>query len=131
MSGINSGILTNARPLAAEQIKALEKQALETNETFAYLDEQGKLCFTGPSGPDIIKELAWHNASELSSNDGVLSKKVYRKNGLKSFYLKEILQKHSQDDAWELFSVEDSNFELANGYTLITKDNLIFYAKEI
>lgn len=131
MPGIDIGILTNAYPLTAEQISELEKRVFETQEAFAYLDEQSKLCFTGPFGPEIIKELAWHNAYELSSNDGILNKKVYKKAGLKSFYLKETLQKQSYDDAWLLTSVESSNFELADGYTLITSDNLIFETKEI
>jgi hypothetical protein len=130
MPGNSTGILTNAYPLTAEQISKLEKQALETNETFVYLDEQNKLCFTGPFGPEIIKELAWHNAYELSSNDGILNKNVYEKTSLKSFYLKETLQKQSYDDAWVLTPVESSNFELADGYTLITSDNLIFETKE-
>jgi hypothetical protein len=62
MAGINSGILTNAYPLSAERIKELEKQVFESKNTFAYLDENCELCFTLPTNPDGIKELAWHNA---------------------------------------------------------------------
>jgi hypothetical protein len=130
MPGINTGILTNAQPLTAEQISELEKQVLETQETFVYLDEQGKLCFAGPFGPDLIKDLAWHNAYELLSNNGTLNKRVYKKTGLKSFYLKETLQKQSYDDTWILAPVESTNFELADGCIFMTSDNLIFEIKE-
>jgi hypothetical protein len=132
MLGNNAGILTNAYPLTAEQISALEKHVFETQEIFAYLDEQNRICFTGPVNTDVIKELAWHRAYKLSRDDsGTLNKKVYKKDGQKSFYLKETFQKQSYDDAWVLTSVESPNFELADGYTLITSDNLIFEIKEI
>ena len=131
MPGINAGILTNAYPLTTEQINALEKRVFETNEAFAYLDEHSKLCFTLPFGPDIIKELAWETAYELTVNsDGSLSKKVYKKLGLKAFYLKETLQKPSYDSAWVISSIESANFELADGCMLLTNDNLIFEIKE-
>ena len=48
MAGINTGILTNAYPLSTERIKELEREVLENNKTFAYLDEDSSLCFAMP-----------------------------------------------------------------------------------
>lgn len=104
MAGINTGILTNAYPLTTEQIKALEERALTTKETFVYLDEQGKICFTGNINPDILKDLAWHNTYELKTSEtGLLVKNVYTKQSKDTFKLKETLQKVSiNDDVWDL-----------------------------
>ena len=85
MININCGILTNATPLSAERIKEIEALVLEENQTFAYLDTEGKLCFSMPYGVEGIKELAWHKAYELSKENNVLTKKVYIKTGLKTF----------------------------------------------
>jgi hypothetical protein len=127
MSGINTGILSNAYPLTAEQIKELEKRALETQETIAYLDEQGNLCFAGPFDPEVFKELAWNKAYELSTDSsGTLNKKGYKKEGLKSFSLKATMQKQDASEAWQIKTVEKTTFQLADGCAFITNDNLIF-----
>jgi hypothetical protein len=128
MPGINSGILTNAHPLTTEQIKELEKKASEMQEIFAYLNERGELCFTGPFGPEIIKELAWHKAYELTADDTTLIKHAYEKTGLKDFSRVESYKKQSyEDDYW----VAETNFCLADGCAYITSNNLIFCTKEI
>ena len=100
MSGINTGILVNAKPLSTERIKELEKQVLEKQETFAYLDENSELCFATSTGVEGIKDLAWQNAYELSNNEGIFTKKVYAKTGLKTFEYKTTLTKSSIDDLW-------------------------------
>ena len=100
MTGINSGILNDAYPLSAELIKQLEEQVLQDSSMYAYLDENSELCFSLPQGVDSIKELAWHNAYELSTEQGNFIKKAYKKNGLKTFYLDKTLQKSNIDDAW-------------------------------
>jgi hypothetical protein len=101
MNGINSGILTNAHPLTAEQIAKLEKKAAETGEAYVYLNEQGKICFTTTFDPDIIKELAWHETNEIitKTNSATITKKVYAKQGLESVALTEIFKKDSIDSA--------------------------------
>ena len=101
MTGINCGILQNARPLSAERIKELEKEVLENNQAFAYLDGNGKLCFVLPYGVYDIKDLAWHNAYELSNDEGTFTKKVYAKTGLKTFEHIATLTKGSIDDSWQ------------------------------
>jgi hypothetical protein len=100
MSGINTGILINAKPLSTERIKELEKQVLEKQETFAYLDENSDLCFSMPRGVDNIKDLAWNNAYELSTEANSFTKKAYKKTGLKTFYLDKVLSKQNINDAW-------------------------------
>ena len=105
MSGINIGILTNAYPLSTEYVNELEKQVIENNKAFAYLDEKSELCFAMPSGVETIKELAWDNAYELATQDDKLIKKFYKKGFKDSYYLKETLQKFSFEDAWEAFKV--------------------------
>lgn len=100
MSGINIGILTNDYPLSAERIKELEKQVLENQKTFAYLDENSELCFSMPWGVDGINDLAWHNAYVLGTEENTLTKKQYKKTGLKTYSLYKILQKESIDDTW-------------------------------
>jgi hypothetical protein len=102
MAGINCGILTNAYPLSTARVKELEKQVLENQEAFAYLDESSKLCFSMPQGVDGIKDIAWHNAYELSTNeDGTVIKKVYNKTGLKTFEQASSLAKANiNSDLW-------------------------------
>jgi hypothetical protein len=105
--GINTGILHNAEPLSTERIKELEKQVLENKSTFAYLDENGELCFSMPWGVDGIKDLAWHNAYELSIEGSTLTKKQYKKTGLKTFSLDKVLSKQNLGDSW----AEDERLE--------------------
>jgi hypothetical protein len=100
MSGINSGVLRNAYPLTPELIKELEGEVLNSNAAYVYLDENGKLSFMMPSGIDGIKDLAWDNGYELSTDDAGFTKKVYAKTGLKTFVLKKVLSKQNIDDSW-------------------------------
>ena len=100
MSGINTGILINAKPLSTERIKELEKQVLEKQETFAYLDENSDLCFSMPLGVDNIKDLAWNSAYELSAEENSFTKKAYKKTGLKTFSLDKVLYKSNINDSW-------------------------------
>ena len=58
MPGINSGILSNAYPLTAEQIKELEKRAIETNEIFVYLND---------NSPEKIEKLKENLPKEKSN----------------------------------------------------------------
>ena len=109
MSGINSGILYNAHPLTSEQIAALEKKVLETGETVVYLDENSELCFAACASQDIIKKLAWNNAYELTTENGLFTKKVYAKTGLDSFILKDVFQKKDLNQIWDHY--------LPSGYT--------------
>ena len=100
MSGINTGILTDAFPLTADQVKTIENKVLETKEAVVFLDENKELCYAVASGPELIKELAWHSTYELVKENGVLIKRVYRKNSLDTFFLKATLQKYSFNDSW-------------------------------
>lgn len=100
MSGFNSGILQNASPLSAEAINALERKVLETGEAYAYLDQNSKLCFAMPHSVDCVRELAWNNAYELSSENGTLTKKAYKKTGLKTISLDKVLSKQNINDSW-------------------------------
>lgn len=106
MAGINTGILINAYPLTTEQIKALEERALITKETFAYLDDTGKVCFTSTVNPESVKDFAWHNAYELISKNNILTKKVYIKQSKDTFRLEKLYKKTSIEDAWEPISTE-------------------------
>jgi hypothetical protein len=117
MAGINIGILPKAAPLSVEQIKRLEKQVLEEQKTFAYLNENYELCFVIPCGIDYIKDLAWHNAYELRTEEEKLVKKVYKKTGLKTFYLEKVLQKTDIEDSW----IEDNTI-VVNSLLLISSD---------
>lgn len=101
MPGINTGILTNAYPLTAEQILELERRVLENRETFAFLDENSKLCFAIPQGVDGIKELAWNHAYELTTENDVLIKKAYKKDSLKSYHLEDTFTKEHLLDTWQ------------------------------
>lgn len=108
MPGINSGILYNAQPLNAEQIKELERRVIEERQTFVYLNEQGQLCFASPFGARGLEELAWNTAYELYASDNSFIKNVYKKQSLQSFYLAETLQKDSLESDWpSTFSLLD------------------------
>lgn len=100
MPGINSGILTNAQPLNAEQIKALEQRVLETGQTIAYLNEKKELCFASSVSAEGIKDLAWNHVYQLETQENVIIKKVYEKTSLDDFELKETLQKQTLNDQW-------------------------------
>lgn len=117
MSGINTGILTNASPLSSERINALEAEILNgsSDKCFAYLDENSKLCFTMSHAADVIKELAWDNAYQLTNDSGTLTKKAYKKTGLKTFALDKTFTKTVLTATWgsgitELFKF-DSDLE--------------------
>jgi hypothetical protein len=99
MSGINTGILTNAKPLSTEQVEELEKETLEEQKAFAYLDQNSELCFSLPQGVNMIKELAWNTTYELSTEATGFIKKIYKKDGLDSFYLYKVLQKQNINDS--------------------------------
>jgi hypothetical protein len=100
--GINTGILTNADPLSTEQIKRLEAMVVENNIAVVYLDEEGQLCFAMPRGECVqgIKDLAWNNAYALSSTADGITKKAYRKTGLKTVKLDKVFKKGSIQQNW-------------------------------
>ena len=100
MAGINSGMLNDAYPLSADEIKRIEDAVLNTQETFAYLDEEGKLNFALGFAPALIRDLAWHNANELFEENGLFIKKVYEKTGVDTFTLSKTLQKTDIDGSW-------------------------------
>ena len=56
MAGINSGILHNAYPLSATQIKEVEKDVILNKKCIAYLDENNHICFAQPGDPEGIKK---------------------------------------------------------------------------
>lgn len=100
MPGINSGILTNAYPLTAEQIKNLEQRVLETGSAIAYLNENEELCFAMPAGVGSIKDLAWNHAYEIKTENNLITKSVYAKTSLNTIALTDVLQKQSVNDPW-------------------------------
>lgn len=102
MIGINSGLLVNATPLSASQEAELEMRSLaEGNTAYAYLNADNQICFILHKNPELIKKLAWHYAYEISSStDGTLTKKVYKKNGLDTFNLTDVLLKPSYEESW-------------------------------
>jgi hypothetical protein len=101
MPGINTGILTKAYPLSTEQIANLEKSVLDEGTAVVYLSEKSELCFAAPVDPGPIKELAWHNAYELTSDtNNNRFKKVYKKRTQKTFDLDTVLQKRDNDSNW-------------------------------
>lgn len=83
-----------------------------------------------PCDVGVIKDLAWNVASELSSANGKIVKKQYNKTGLKTFYLAATYTKDSFEDTWTSNSTEESNFILADGCILLTKEGLIFKVRE-
>jgi hypothetical protein len=124
-TGINTGILTNAYPLSTEQIKELEKRALEEQKAFAYLDENSQLCFALPGGVDSIKDLAWNNVYELHSEEGTFTKKVYIKTGLDTYTHTVTLTKESIDDTWQNSSSDQPVIMRAAGLYETGTDNLV------
>lgn len=114
MAGINSGILHNAHPLSAEQIKELEKRTLENNEAIAYLDENSELSFALPFAPEVIKDLAWNNAYELTAKNNTLAKKVFKKTDLDSFEKIVTLQKQAESADWDVVVLDGSVTNLQN-----------------
>lgn len=149
MTGINTGILQNAIPLSAEQIKSLEKQVIENGKAFAYLDEQSKLCFAMSRGVDNIKELAWNHAYELRFDGDKFYKKAYSKTSLNSFKFENEKQKVSYADDWQeaiyiLTATEDGRIpatcyyysgehgELLPGQPLphLYEDDLVYFISE-
>lgn len=107
MAGINSGILHNAYPLSATQVKEVEKDVILNNKCIAYLDENNQICFAQSHDPEGIKRLAWHNAHQILEQDNSFIKKVYTKTGLDTFVLDKVLEKNNIDDSWK----ESSNPE--------------------
>lgn len=100
MPGINSGILTNAYPLTADQIKNLEKRVLETGIAIVYLNESKELCFAMPTGVEGIKDLAWSHAYELKTENSLITKNVYEKTSIDTIALTDVMQKQSINDSW-------------------------------
>ena len=98
--GKNSGILTSAIPLSDNHVKALEKLALETGETFVYLNKDSELCFAGKIAPDVFKDLAWSNAYELATGPDGFTRSEYKKDSLETFFLDKISVKAAIDDLW-------------------------------
>ncbi len=115
MTGINTGILTNAIPLSTARIKELEREVLENGKAFVYLDENSELCFAMNSNPEAIKKLAWNNAYELFNEDGTLTKKAYKKDSLDSYYLNNIFTKQSYTDNWQSNNVDIPTEERLEG----------------
>ncbi len=100
MSGVNTGILINAYPLTAEQIAEVEAKVFTTNGTYAFLSDNRELCFAFPWGVDDVKELAWHQAWELSIEDSLYVKRIYKKKSQREYYLWKTLYKNSLDEPW-------------------------------
>ncbi len=100
MSGINAGILLNATPLTAAQIKELEEKIAQTGEIFAYLDESGQICFAGNLDAELVKELAWHYTSEITSTPEVVTKKVYKKSANNTYTLDVTFTKAPSATDW-------------------------------
>lgn len=112
MSGINTGILTNAHPLSTDHIKELEAKVLNGGGSFAYLDENSRLCFAMHKSVNSIKELAWDNAYELTNAGSLLTKRAYKKTGLKTFVLDKTFTKADINAAW---TIRDSHVHGGSG----------------
>lgn len=70
MQGINTGILSNAKPLSALEADQVQLACIENKEIVAYVDEHGNVCFAGPTSYGVpyveqIKDLAWSEAYEV------------------------------------------------------------------
>jgi hypothetical protein len=113
MQGINTGILTNAHPLSAEQIKALERRVAEEHEAFAYLDENSQLCFALPYGVNGIKDLAWHNAYEVTAKNNTLTKKVFSKTNF-SYEKRVTLMEQAGSADWDVVVLDGSITKVHN-----------------
>lgn len=100
MSSVNTGILINAYPLTAQQIADIEAQVFTSNGSYAFLSDKRELCFAFPWGVDSIKELAWHQAWELSIEDSLYVKRIYKKKSQREYYLWKTLYKKSLDEPW-------------------------------
>lgn len=87
MKGINAGILTNAFPLSTEQIEELEKEVLEMQKCYVYLNEDREIVFALPCDVEGIRDLAWHKAYKIFNDNDVVIKKLYVKTGLKTYSL--------------------------------------------
>lgn len=111
MSGINTGILTNAYPLSTNHIKELEAKVLNGEGSFVYLDENSKLCFAMHKGVNNIKELAWDNAYELTNAGNLLTKRAYKKTGLKTFALDSTYTKSSLNASWTAAAIPVFEFD--------------------
>lgn len=101
MSGINSGILRNAYPLSAAQIKEVEKDVILNNKCIAYLNENNEICFAEPFDPVAVKNFAWNHVHQIFEQDGSFIKKVYKKTGLDTFDRTATLIKGSLNASWE------------------------------
>ena len=100
MSSVNTGILINAYPLTAQQIADIEAQVFTANGTYAFLSDKRELCFAFPWGVDSVKELAWHQAWELTIEDSLYVKRIYKKKSQREYYLWKTLYKNSLDEPW-------------------------------
>lgn len=109
--GINTGILHNAEPLTATRIAELEREVLEGGKSYAYLDQAGKLCFAMQRGVDGIKDLAWNNAYELTNAGSILTKRAYKKTGLKTFVLDSTYTKPSLNASWTVGEIPIFEFD--------------------
>lgn len=101
MAGINTGLLSNAYPLSHDEIKELEKRVLEKQKTYAYINEHGESCVIMPYGVSSIKDLAWKNAYELSTENNLLVKRAYKKASTDTFYLNDTFTKEFLSDSWQ------------------------------
>lgn len=106
MNGINAGILTNASPLTEEQIESLEQQILNTGGCVAYLDQDNNICFMSNTSPDSIKDLAWHKAYQLTSDESLNkhNKNIYQHVGIDSMILTHTYQRSSTESTWAIIS---------------------------
>lgn len=123
MSGINSGILQNASPLTAEQIKLIEQQAIEMNTTMVYLNEKGETCFTTPGSADSIKKLAWHNCSSLERAATATFRRDFKKTGLGTFKTTDFCCKSDDADSWiscyqEPLHITGNAGKIPSGFTI-------------
>lgn len=123
MPRINSGILHNASPLTAEQIKLIEQQAVEMNTPIVYLDENGKTCFTTNAGADAIKKLAWHNCSSIERADNATLRRDFKKTGLEAFKTTDFRYKYDDSDSWiscyqEPLHITGTDGKIPSGFTI-------------
>lgn len=127
MPGIKTGILTNAYPLSADRIKELEHRVLEDKQSFAYLDQNSKLCFALPYGVNGISGLAWNHAYELTTENNMLIKRAYKKDSLESYYLEDTFTKEHLLDAWQPKGIRCLTYD---NLTILDSNGLILAIKE-